>query len=63
MKKNALILGLVLLSFTNTNAQLLNKIKKAKDIFDAGYQTAIEYIKENEGILELSQKKKKSIKA
>jgi NTE family protein len=37
-------------------------IKKAKEIFDAGYQKAIEFIEENEGILELSLKKKKSVK-
>lgn len=38
-------------------------IKKAKEIFDAGYQTTIEFINENESILELGQKKKKSVKA
>jgi NTE family protein len=38
-------------------------IKKAKEIFNAGYETAVEYIAENEGILELSLKKKKSVKA
>ncbi|HLP63475.1 hypothetical protein [Flavobacterium sp.] len=31
MKKNVLLLGLVLFSFGTTNAQLLNKLKKAKD--------------------------------
>lgn len=31
MKKHALLIGLLLFSFTNTNAQLLNKIKKTKD--------------------------------
>jgi len=31
MKKNLVILGLLLCCFTNTNAQLLNKLKKAKD--------------------------------
>lgn len=31
MKKNVILLGLVLFSFGTTNAQLLNKLKKAKD--------------------------------
>lgn len=38
-------------------------IKKAKEIFEAGYQTAIEYIAENPGITDLAIQKKKTVKS
>jgi NTE family protein len=39
------------------------EIKKAKEIFEAGYQTAIEFIAENPGITELAVQNKKALKA
>jgi NTE family protein len=38
-------------------------IKKAKEIFEVGYQTAMEFIAENQGILELAIKEKIVIKS